>query len=78
MSRDSRCAAGRETPVAEGNAKMGRPRTSPIRLEIACEYVELGHSLTSAARVAGVSDRSLRRYLQRRVKLLAPGEPVAE
>lgn len=45
------------------DGKPGRPKCSPVLLSIAAELVRQGKSLRDAAGFAGVSERSLRRYL---------------
>lgn len=57
-----RTKAGLERARREGRVG-GRPRAAPTKLAIAVEGIERGKSVTTAARVAGVSPSTLRRAL---------------
>ena len=64
--------------MADG--RPGRPRTPSTLLALAVEYYQAGRSLRSAARLAGVSPRSLKRHLDgdlppERATELAPLSP---
>jgi DNA invertase Pin-like site-specific DNA recombinase len=58
-----RTMAGLERARAQGK-RLGRPPTSPILLSAARERVGQGLSIRAAARVIGLPERSLRRYLR--------------
>jgi len=64
-----RTRAGIERARRQGTKSgkpIGRPPTSPVLLYAAAELVDAGQSLTSAAKVKGVSHGALSRFLLRR------------
>jgi DNA invertase Pin-like site-specific DNA recombinase len=59
-----RTRAGIERARREGK-KLGRPRTSPLKLAAGAQRVQAGASIRAAAKAAGVGAETLRRYLAR-------------
>lgn len=60
-----RTRAGLERARRQGKT-LGRPRASPIMLNVAREAVERGVSIRKSARAAGVKEATLRRFISRR------------
>jgi DNA invertase Pin-like site-specific DNA recombinase len=66
VEREEATEAGRERRRAAGKRAVGRPRASSILLHGAADAVASGIAVRDAARVRGLSEATLRRFLRSR------------